>query len=55
MTYQDQQIQKLMREFELAIITQFDKPSLAHSQELSKARHNLMKFVKEANTANKDQ
>ena len=53
MTYQDQQIQKLMREFELATITQFDKPSLAHSQDLAKARHNLIKFVKDACNANK--
>lgn len=53
MTYQDQQIQKLMREFELSIIAQFDKPSITHSQDLAKARHNLMKFIKEAHNANK--
>ena len=47
MTYQDQLIQQHLKRFELAAIKQFDKPSIKASQELAKARHELVAFMKE--------
>ena len=48
MTYQDQLMSQHLKRFELAILEHYDKPSVATSQELSKSRHELMAFIKEA-------
>ena len=47
MTYQDQLINEYLKRFELAVIEQFDKPNIKASQELAKARHELVAFIKE--------
>lgn len=47
MTYQDQLINEHLKRFELAVIEHFDKPSIKASQELAKARHELVAFMKE--------
>lgn len=52
MTYQDEIINKLMREYETAVINFENQPSLSHSQSLAKARQSLMQFIKEAKNAN---
>lgn len=52
MTYQDQLIRDHLKRFELAILAQFDKPSVSHAQELSESRHALVAFIKQgANNA----
>lgn len=48
MTYQDQLMNEKLKRFELATLTHFTKPSVLASQELSKARHDLIAFIKEA-------
>ena len=48
MTYQDQLINQKLKRFELATLEQFNNPSISASQELSKARHDLVAFIKEA-------
>lgn len=52
MTYQDEIINQLMREYETAVINYENHPSLSHGQSLAKARQSLMKFIKEAKNAN---
>ena len=49
MTYQDQLIRDHLKRFELAVLAQFDKPSVVHAQELAKAIHALTSFIKGSN------
>lgn len=47
MTYQEEIINRLMCEYETAVINFENSPSIAHSQYLAKARHELIVFLRE--------
>lgn len=48
MTYQDEIINQLMRDYETSVINYENQPRLPHAQSLAKARQSLMDFIKEA-------
>ena len=52
MTYQDEIINQLMADYETAVVNYENQPSLSHGASLSKARHSLIKFLKDAKNAN---
>lgn len=47
MTNQNELIDALIRNLEVATIIQKESPSLINAQALANARHNLHKFIKE--------
>lgn len=47
MTYQDQLLNNLMRNFELAVLNYSSDKSVLNSQKLAEARHELMRFMKQ--------
>lgn len=48
MTYQDEIINQLMRDYEESVINHERSSSLLSAQRLAKARQSLMDFIKEA-------
>lgn len=48
MTYQDEILNQLMRDYETSVINHENSPSLSHAQSLAKARQSLMEFIKDA-------